>query len=224
MAVTIADVAQAAGVSKATVTRVLNTRGEVGKAMAARVRQVIDRMGYVPSSGAVGLARGRSRTVGMPVPSPTWPLVLTDPSRFGCGHDRLAGFRDTCAAHGVDLDLVVEVGFPEADGRATVRRLPAEGREFDAVLAHNDLAALGVPGALRDAGRRVPDDIAVIGFDDIPVARHTEPVLGTVRRPMRETGATAARILLAHLERQDRPLAPVVLPTTMITRRSAPAL
>ncbi|GAA5031512.1 LacI family DNA-binding transcriptional regulator [Streptomyces siamensis] len=222
MAVTIADVAQAAGVSKATVSRVLDTRGEVGRATAARVRQVIDRMGHVLSSGTVGLARGRA--VGMPVPSPTWPLVLTGPSRFGCVRDRLAGFRDTCAAHGVGLDLVVEGDFTGADGRATVRRPPAEGREFDAVVAHNDLAALGVLGALRDAGLRVPDDIAVIGFDDIPVARHTEPALSAVRQPMRETGEAAVRILLTHLEGQDWPLTPVVLPTTVIARRSAPAL
>lgn len=75
MAVTIADVAQAAGVSKTTVSRVLNTRGEVDASTAARVREVIDRMGYVPGSGAAGLARGSSRTVGMLVPSLTWPWM-----------------------------------------------------------------------------------------------------------------------------------------------------
>ncbi|MFD9657531.1 LacI family DNA-binding transcriptional regulator [Streptomyces mirabilis] len=331
MAVTIADVAQAAGVSKTTVSRVLNTRGEVDASTAARVREVIDRMGYVPSSGAVGLARGSSRTVGMLVPSLTWPwmgevlqgvvdtveaadfglllftcnrgaesvarftsqvsarafdgllvvepentlemltalhrdglpvvlvddrghhpefpsvtaanteggaaaarhllaggrrrpLVLTGPARFGCVRDRLAGFRATCAEHGVGLELVVEGDFTEADGRATVRRLLTEGWEFDAVFAHNDLAAVGALGALRDAGIRVPEDIAVIGFDDIPVARHTEPSLSTVRQPMREMGEAAARLLLARLAGQELPTTPVVLPTHIIARRSTPAL
>jgi hypothetical protein len=108
----------------------------------------------------------------------------------------------------VGLELVVEGDFTEADGRATVRRLLAEGWEFDAVFAHNDLAAVGALGALRDAGIRVPEEIAVIGFDDIPVARHTEPSLSTVRQPMRELGETAARLLLARLAGQEPPTTP----------------
>ncbi|MFD9732769.1 LacI family DNA-binding transcriptional regulator, partial [Micrococcus luteus] len=71
MRVTIADVAREAGVSKTTVSRVINTKGEVDRVTAARVREVIAQLGYVPSSGAVGLARGSSRTVGMLVPSLT---------------------------------------------------------------------------------------------------------------------------------------------------------
>lgn len=86
------------------------------------------------------------------------------------------------------LALVVDGDVTEADGHAAARRLPAERPEFDAVFAHDDLAAVGVLGAPRDAGIRVPDDVAVIGFDDIPVARHTEPSLNSVRRPVRETG------------------------------------
>jgi LacI family transcriptional regulator len=77
------------------------------------------------------------------------PLVLTGPLRFGCVRDRLAGFRAACAEHGVGVDLVVEGDFTEADGRATVRRLLAEGREFDAVFAHNDLAAGNSRGRTR---------------------------------------------------------------------------
>lgn len=75
MRVTIADVAREAGVSKTTVSRVINTKGEVDGSTAARVREVIAQLGYVPSSGAVGLARGSSRTVGMLVPSLTWPWM-----------------------------------------------------------------------------------------------------------------------------------------------------
>ncbi|MGW7267351.1 LacI family DNA-binding transcriptional regulator [Streptomyces sp. NPDC054842] len=330
MRVTIADVAQAAGVSKTTVSRVLNTRGEVDASTAAKVRHVIDRMGYVPSSGAVGLARGSSRTVGMLVPSLTWPwmgevlqgvvdtveaagfglllftcnrgaesvarfthqvsarafdgllvvepentlgmltalhrdglpvvlvddrghhpefpsvtaanaeggaaaarhlladgrrrpLVLTGPLRFGCVRDRLAAFRAAYAEHGIDIGPVAEGDFTEADGRARVAALLAEGRRFDAVFAHNDLAAIGVLGALRDAGLRVPHDVAVIGFDDIPVARHTEPSLTTVRQPMREMGETAAGMLLARLAGHESPASPVVLPTRVVVRGSAPA-
>jgi LacI family transcriptional regulator len=75
---------------------------------------------------------------------------------------------------------------------------------------------------LRAAGRSVPEDIAVVGFDDLPVAQHTEPPLTTVRQPMREMGETAARILLAHLGGTPAPDEPVVLPTELVVRRSAP--
>jgi LacI family transcriptional regulator len=124
----------------------------------------------------------------------------------------------------VGLELVVDGDVTEADGRAAVRRLPAEGPEFDTVFAYDDLTAVGALGAPRDAGIRVPDDVAVIGFDDIPVARHTEPSLDSVRRPMRGTGKTAARMLLARLTGQESPTAPVVLLTHVISHRSTPAL
>ena len=75
MPITIADVAARAGVSKTTVSRVLNGKGELDIATATRVRQVIDELGYVPSARAVGLARGRTRIVGMLVPSLTWPWI-----------------------------------------------------------------------------------------------------------------------------------------------------
>src|SRR3954452_23453561 len=73
--ITIADVAARAQVSKTTVSRVLNGKGELDAATAARVRRVIDELGYVPSARAVGLARGRTQLVGMLVPSLVWPWM-----------------------------------------------------------------------------------------------------------------------------------------------------
>ncbi|MER5370697.1 LacI family DNA-binding transcriptional regulator [Streptomyces sp. NPDC002722] len=324
MRVTIADVAREAGVSKTTVSRVVNAKGEVGGSTAARVREVIAQLGYVPSSGAVGLARGSSRTVGMLVPSLTWPwmgevlqgvvdtveaadyglllftcnrgaesvrrftgqvsarafdgllvvepentldhltalhrgglpivliddrghhpefpsvvttnreggasaarhllaagrtrpLVITGPQHFGCVRDRLDGFRAV-----LPTDLVVHGDFTERSGRLAVEQLLASGAGFDSVFAHNDISAAGVLRALRAAGRSVPDDIAVVGFDDIPMAEHTEPPLTTVRQPARRMGETAARLLLSHLGGTPVPEAPVVLPTELVVRHSAP--
>ncbi|MFE4956573.1 LacI family DNA-binding transcriptional regulator [Streptomyces sp. NPDC056653] len=324
MRVTIADVAREAGVSKTTVSRVINTKGEVDGSTAARVREVIAQLGYVPSSGAVGLARGSSRTVGMLVPSLTWPwmgevlqgvvdtveaadyglllftcnrgaesverftsqvsarafdglvvvepentldhltalhrgglpivliddrghhpefpsvvttnheggasaarhllaagrtrpLILTGPQHFGCVRDRLDGFRTV-----LPTDLVVHGDFTERSGRQAVEQLLAEGAQFDSVFAHNDISAAGVLRALRAAGRSVPDDIAVVGFDDIPMAEHTEPPLTTVRQPTRQMGETAARLLLSHLGGTATPDGPVVLPTELVVRLSAP--
>ncbi|WP_393060898.1 LacI family DNA-binding transcriptional regulator [Streptomyces sp. LN549] len=324
MRVTIADVAREAGVSKTTVSRVINTKGEVDGSTAARVREVIAQLGYVPSSGAVGLARGSSRTVGMLVPSLTWPwmgevlqgvvdtveaadyglllftcnrgvesverftsqvsarafdglvvvepentmdhltalhrgglpivliddrgnhpefpsvvttnyeggasaarhlraagrtrpLVITGPQDFGCVRDRLEGFVSV-----LPTDLVVRGDFTELCGRQAVEQLLASGVEFDSVFAHNDITAAGVLRALRAAGRTVPGDIAVVGFDDIPMAEHTEPPLTTVRQPTRQMGETAARMLLSHLGGTAVPDAPVVLPTELVVRHSAP--
>ncbi|MDK1472038.1 LacI family DNA-binding transcriptional regulator [Streptomyces sp. 549] len=331
MRVTIADVARAAGVSKTTVSRVLNTKAEVDRATAARVREVIDELGYVPSSRAVGLARGRSRTVGMLVPSLTWPwmgevlqgvvdtveaagyglllftcnrgvesvewftgqvsarafdgllvvepentlaaitllhrkglpavliddrghhpefpsvvttnhdggasaarhllvtgrtrpLVVTGPLRFGCARERLAGFRTTYAEHGVEIpsEMVIEGDFTERSGSLAVQQLMRHGTGFDAVFAHNDLSAAGALRAVRAAGRNVPDDVAVVGFDDIPMARHTEPPLTTVRQPMRLMGESAARLLLEHLGGAPPAAGPTILPTELVVRRSAP--
>ena len=75
MRITMADVARHAGVSKTTVSRVLNGKDDLDAGTAARVRSVIAELGYVPSSGAVGLARGRTSTVGVLVPSLTWPWM-----------------------------------------------------------------------------------------------------------------------------------------------------
>ncbi|MEU4744089.1 substrate-binding domain-containing protein, partial [Actinosynnema sp. NPDC023658] len=96
--------------------------------------------------------------------------------------------------------------------------LTPTGLRYHAVYAHNDLPALGVVRSLRAAGRKVPDDVAVVGFDDIPIAAHAE--LTTVRQPMREMGEAAARLLLARLEGAAPASEPVVLPTAFVARRS----
>lgn len=118
------------------------------------------------------LADGRSR-----------PLVITGPEQFGCVRDRLGGFREV-----LPTDLVAVGDFTELSGRLAVERLLAAGTPFDSVFAHNDISAAGALRALRAAGRSVPDDIAVVGFDDIPMAQHTEPPLTTVRQPTRRMG------------------------------------
>ncbi|MGW5000859.1 LacI family DNA-binding transcriptional regulator [Streptomyces hydrogenans] len=324
MPVTISDVARGAGVSKSTVSRVLNTGAEVDAATAVRVREVIARLGYVPRSGAVGLARGSSRTIGMFTPSVTWPwmgevlqgvadtvesagyglllhtsgggqrsmahftaqvsarafdgllvimpegslgtvmemrrrgmpvvliddhghrhpdlpsvattnraggasaaarllsagrrkpLVITGPPRFGCVRERLDGFESVLPA-----SLVLDGEFTEETGRQAVERVLAKGLDFDAVFAHNDLIAAGALRALRAAGRSVPDDVAVVGFDDLPMARHTEPALTTVRQPMREMGRAAARSLLAALGGTAPLDEQLVIPTELVVRDSA---
>lgn len=329
MRVTIADVAVRAGVSKTTVSRVLNGKSDLDGRTAARVRRVIDELGYVPSSGAVGLARGRTRLVGLLVPSLRWPwmgdllqgavdlleseayglllftchrgdasmrrfssqasarsfdgllviepegtldhiaelhrrglpVVLIDdrghhprfasvattnteggaqaarhlvqsgrshpaviggPAEYGCVVERRAGFGGVFDDAGLPIapDLVVDGRLSFDGGRRAAQQLLAIGIGFDAVFAHNDLSAAGAIHALRAAGVRVPDDVAVVGFDDIPLAQHTDPPLTTIHQPLLEMGAAAARMLVSAMgdapPGSDREL----LPTSLVVRAS----
>jgi LacI family transcriptional regulator len=327
--ITIADVAAQAGVSKTTVSRVLNGKGELGASTAARVRRVIDELGYVPSARAVGLARGRTRIVGMLVPSLTWPwmgevlqgavdvieadryglllftcnrgeesmrqfasqvsaksfdgllviepegtldyitelhdrglpivaiddrghqplfpsvattnhnggaqaarhlldlgrrrpLVVTGMEKFGCTQQRMAGFADTYEAAGFPLapELLACGDFTFECGRQAVSNLLLDGVPFDAVFAHNDLSAAGAIKAVHQAGLDVPGDVAVIGFDDVPLAAHTDPPLTTVRQPLRQMGETAARMLMAYFAGTPLPDTPNIIPTNLIVRAS----
>lgn len=329
MRVTIGDVAASAGVSKTTVSRVLNGRGEVDARTARRVQEVIDLLGYVPSARAVGLSVGRTSTVGMLVPSLGWPwmgdivqgvadtleaaryglllytgtrgqdsldqfaasvaanscdglivvvpenglghitdlherglpvvviddrgdrpalptvactnrtggetaarhllamgrtepVVLTGIRAFGCVRERLQGFLEVyrSAGHELAADLVIDGDFTAECGRAAVKQLAQADRTYDAIFAMNDLSAAGVIGGLRDLNRRIPADVAVIGFDDVAIAAHTEPPLTTIHQPMREMGVTAAQLLLGALGGAQLPSEPTVLATRLVVRGS----
>jgi LacI family transcriptional regulator len=150
------------------------------------------------------------------------PLVITGVPPFGCTLDRSAGFAQPFAEAGLALDesLVFEGDFTFDRGREVVKQSLEKGTQFDAVFAHNDLSAAGAMSALREAGLRVPEDVAVVGFDDIPLASHTDPPLTTVHQPMRLMGETAARLLLSHLDGSPLPLPPTIIPTTLIVRGS----
>ena len=90
----------------------------------------------------------------------------------------------------------------------------------DGVFAAADLMATGALRVLRDAGLAVPHDVSLVGFDDAPVCRHTDPQLSTVRQPVEEMGAVMADLLLARLD--GREVAPeTVLPTTLVVRGSS---
>ena len=93
------------------------------------------------------------------------------------------------------------------------------GTPFDAAFVASDVVALGALGALREAGRRVPDDISVVGFDDIPLAAYFDPPLTTIRLPAYELGHAAGRALLERIADRDDP-GRTLLPTELIVRAS----
>jgi LacI family transcriptional regulator len=324
--VTITDVAAHAGVSKTTVSRVLNGRGELHEATASRVRRAMTEMGYRPSARGVATGRGRTGVLGVLVPSLAWPwvagvlpgavevldtqdfglvvfschrhdeslrrfsehlrastfdgilvvsqegtmdyigslhtrsrpivviddrevkggvtlpsvsttnsagsadlaahllsrgrtrpLIVTGPQRFGCCQERTAGFSQVYAEAGLS-PYVVPAEFTAASGRAAVELAMADGVAFDAVFAHNDLSAVGAMEALRAAGLTVPDDVAVAGFDDVPLA--AQRGLTSVRQPLHEMGRAAATMLLDRLAGNRSEPHSLVIATSLTVRAS----
>jgi DNA-binding LacI/PurR family transcriptional regulator len=141
--------------------------------------------------------------------------TIAGPGDMIGGQDRLAGYRDALEG---GPELVAEGDFTRASGADAMERLLAADPGLDAVFAANDLMAIGALRALRRAGRRVPDDVAVVGFDDIEAARFTEPPLTTVRHPVVEQATAMVRLLLT--PPRERGADRVVLPTELVVRDS----
>jgi DNA-binding LacI/PurR family transcriptional regulator len=121
------------------------------------------------------------------------------------------------------VQLERDISSPEL-GYPVVQSLLQSRRPFTAIVSFNDMAAIGAIRALRDANLRVPEDVSVIGFDDIQLADYHNPRLTTIRQPLREMGATAARILLQRLQGfKDYPPEFAVPPELIIRESSGPA-
>jgi len=327
---TITDVAARAGVSRQTVSRVINNKDEVSPETRARVLTVIEELGYRPNAIARSMVAGRTCTLGCISPNlidytfasmiesaqaeacrqgyfilagsaPTeadveplleemlhrqvdglmvlnpyaddryhhfLPLVekgmaivylsntpqgepvssvrcddheggyqatrylidlghtaiatLVGPDNEECTLDRLAGYRQALAQAGLDFDpaLTTSGDWSAPSGYQATQRLLATGQPFSAIFAQNDRMAVGSIRALREAGRRVPDDVSVIGFDDIPLASYFDPSLTTLRQPMEESGQQAARLLIETIQNPDRPPEQVLTHARLIERAS----
>ena len=326
---TISDVAEKAGVSISTVSRVLNHTVPVDEEAAGRVRAAVSELNYTPHSAARTLASRRTNTIGLLLldiggdfytpmlrgiesvcsqagydllihstitslaggPSRRalgehntdgllvftealdqaeltrlqgigFPVVLLHQSApkklaipvitienqsgaqkvvdhlievHGCKHilflqgpadnedsaEREKGYRLSLKKHSLPFDasLVRRGGFEPNQAHAVVAQLLANGLEFDAIFTGDNDNAVGVIQALREAGRDIPGDVAVAGFDDSLFARILTPPLTTVRAPLEQVGQAAARQLL-RLIRAEQVEARLVLPTELIIRQS----
>jgi len=147
---------------------------------------------------------------------------ITGQMEMGCARDRLAGYRAALLAAGIppDPQWVREGDFFQPDGFAGAQALLALPQPPSAIFASNDVSAFGVMEAVRDAGKRLPDDMSIVGFDDIPQAAQVNPTLTTVRQPLEQMGRTAARMLLEIIGNETRPAARVDLHTELIVRAS----
>jgi DNA-binding LacI/PurR family transcriptional regulator len=331
---TLEEVAQLAGVSRATVSRVVNGSPRVRPNVRNDVQVAIDRLGYVPNRAARSLVTRRSDSIGVVITEPTGrlfsdpffprllrgisselaardlqlvllmpdspagehrtgdyltaghvdgailvslhgddplparlatagiPIVLlgrpprgtsasfvdadnrqgaqnavehlvsggrrvigtiAGPSDMAPGIDRLLGYRDALADAGLPIDPALEAAadFSQEGGAAAMERLLTARADLDAVFVASDLMAAGAMSVLTASGRRIPEDVAVVGFDDSPVATSTSPQLTSVRQPIEEMGREMARLLLAAVEASDPVPRRVILATELVRRASS---
>ena len=335
--VTLEEVARMAGVSRATVSRVVNGSLKVSPDVRRAVEKAIARLGYVPNRAARSLVTRRSDSIGVVIPAPAARLfadpffllflngigtalaprgiqlvllmpqsgeeekrleqyvaaghidgvVLTalhgdDPlperlaargvpvvvngrpprraqasyvdadSRGGAAAatahllaqgrrkvatisgsldmpaalDRLLGFRDALEAAGLPIDpSLEEVGDFSQEGATRAMHLLLERQpDLDGVFVASDSMAAMALGVLQSAGRRVPDDVAVVGFDDQPIARTTRPPLSSVRHPIEAMSHEMVRLLLHSIDARDHLPRQVMFPTELVVRESSGGL
>lgn len=158
------------------------------------------------------LARGRKRIA-----------TITGPLDMEVGRVRLQGWREalTEAGRPPGDELVAVADFTEEGGRRAMVELLTRVPDLDAVFVASDVMAAGVLLELRAWGKRVPDDIAVVGFDDSLIARHTNPPLTSVRQPVEQIGITIAQMLLEEIAAPEMPRRRVLLPTELVIRESS---
>ncbi|WP_412539190.1 LacI family DNA-binding transcriptional regulator [Longispora sp. K20-0274] len=168
----------------------------------------VDHIGGVTAAVHHLLALGRTRIA-----------TIAGPQDMVAGIDRLAGYRG--ALKDSPSRSIVAVGdFTRESGAVAMRQLLDDDPALDAVFVASDLMAHGALGTLREAGRRVPEDVAVVGFDDIELARYTDPPLTTVRQPIVDIGREMARQVLRLAAGEPADPA-IVLPTELVVRQSA---
>jgi LacI family transcriptional regulator len=326
---TITDIAAIAGVSKTTVSRVLNNKPDIAPETRAKITAIIEQLEYTPHAMATYLAKGRTGLIGLLMPALSWPwvlevvrgaaealeessyelviftasstvrmkkifedmlptglvggmiiilppkdlkeikanyragypLVVIDDraphsgvpwidadSRQGiyeaiqhltnlghsriaylgglkewfCSVERMEAYRQALNTMGIPVDeaLILPGNFTEEAGIQAVERWWGLKQPPTAILTANDIMALGALRELERKGLRVPQDVSVVGFDDLPLAEHAVPALTTVRQPIREMGRKAAEMVTTLIE--GRNLSPVRmrLETTLVVRSS----
>lgn len=192
--------------------------------MIDRPLQYSDRLNYVTidnvaageavTNHLIGLGRRRIAHI-------TGDMGLAD------AHDRLQGYKNALKYAGLRVDpaLIVQSRFNRQYGYEAARKLLAKRPGApDAIFAAGDTIALGVLQAAREAGLRVPQDLAVVGFDDIDVAAQAYPPLSTMRQPVQDKGATAARLLIDLIQNKVEEPQHILLNTELVVRESCGGL
>ena len=149
--------------------------------------------------------------------------TIAGPQDMPAGQDRLTGYHQALESAGTarDAKLEADSDFTQQGGAEATRRILAARPDVDAIFAASDLMAAGAVQALRAAGRRIPDDVAIVGFDDSPIAKTTDPPLTSVRQPIEEMGREMVRLLVEQLADPGSVPRTVILATQLVRRRSS---
>lgn len=151
---------------------------------------------------------------------------ITGTMNLGCSIERLDGYRAALHDHGVttDEELVREGSFTQLRGYAAAIELMELIQPPTAIIASNDVTAFGVMEAARERGKKIPEDISIIGFDDIPQAVQVHPPLTTIRQPLKDMGRRAVQMLLQIIENPKQSAEKIELPTELVVRESTRVL
>ena len=149
--------------------------------------------------------------------------TISGPLDMGAGIDRLQGYREAIRQAGLDMDETYEAlgNFGHESGSVAMERLLDRHPDLDAVFCASDVMASGALGVLREHRRRVPQDVAVVGFDDSSIATSTVPALSSVRQPIEEMGREMARLLLSAIDAAGSGGKRVILATELVVRTSS---
>ncbi|MEO3753767.1 substrate-binding domain-containing protein [Streptomyces sp. B6B3] len=176
----------------------------------------------VPFVGATNWSGGRAATRHLTDLGHRRIAMVSGPEDVLCCDARLDGYRSALRAAGLPVDpaLVAHADLTVEDGRVAARALLAGAERPTAVFAANDLQALGVYQAARELGLRVPDDLSVVGFDDLPVVAWVDPPLTTVHQPLTEMAVAATELALALGRGEQAPRTGLEIATTLTVRNS----
>jgi len=150
--------------------------------------------------------------------------TITGPQNLIAGHDRFLGYQQALEEHHLPINphLIVKGDFSEKSGYEACLKLISQNP--DAIFIANDTMAIGAFQAIQQAGLRVPDDIAIVGFDDIPQASTSSVPLTTIRQPTQQMGAVAVNALIESIHYPDSNLENTILPTELVIRQSCGSL
>ena len=148
--------------------------------------------------------------------------MVTGPLEEDCAQDRCQGFNNALAKKNIAMqpEFTIEGDWSAKSGYDALMAFAELGNMPSAIVAQNDLMAVGMLRAARDMGIAIPDQLSIIGIDDIPMAAYSAPPLTTIKQDFLMIGQEAAKLLIRSVEEPDAPLQHLVLPAEMVTRRS----
>jgi DNA-binding LacI/PurR family transcriptional regulator len=178
--------------------------------------------GGIPFIGSDDRQAGRIATEHLLALGHRFIGTITGPYRRWIVRSRLLGYEEALRDAGTAMseDLVAEADWTPSGGAHALRILLEREPRVTAVFVHNDDMAIGVLRELRDLGRRVPDDVAVVGCDDLPFAEHLTPSLSSVHVPFGKIGRLAVRVLLELMSAKGAASTPSLLPVSLSIRES----